>query len=156
MSPLWHDAVDTPCRMPARSTANFGVTVDSKCLHYLIFHQKFRQFVCWKLVFCYTDDCVDGKRFITGSQSLFLQNIGVPHLRQSNYHWHKVRDGRNPSIRTRYLNASGRYPAVNSIIRFNTSLYKFLEASKYSFQEYLASCISCVDINDKCVISAQH
>jgi len=90
----------TPCRTPANSTANNRVTVDSTCLHYLIFHRKFWQSVCWRLVFCYTDVCVDRKRFITGAHTLFLQNISVPHLPQINYQWHKVTDGRNRSART--------------------------------------------------------
>jgi hypothetical protein len=31
--------------MPSSSTANITVTVDSKCLHYLIFHGKIQQSV---------------------------------------------------------------------------------------------------------------
>jgi len=48
----------TPYSMPTRSTANIRVTVDSKCLHYLILYCKFLQSVYWKLMSFRAEDCL--------------------------------------------------------------------------------------------------
>jgi len=47
----------SPCRMPARNTANNKVAVDTNYLHYLTLHWKFLQSVCWKLVSCLAEVC---------------------------------------------------------------------------------------------------
>jgi hypothetical protein len=49
----------TTCRMSASSTANIRVTVDSKCLNYLISSRKFLQVVYWRLVYCHAQGSVD-------------------------------------------------------------------------------------------------
>jgi hypothetical protein len=51
--------ISTPCRMPASSTANIRVTVDSKCLNYLIPRRKFLQALYWRLVSCHAQGSVD-------------------------------------------------------------------------------------------------
>jgi hypothetical protein len=65
------------CRKPLKCTAKFPVTVDSKCLHYLTLHRKFLQSVCWRLVSCPAEGCVEGHSLITGFQTVFRQNFGV-------------------------------------------------------------------------------
>jgi len=59
-------------------------------------------------------------------------------------------------MRTRYVDGSGRYPAVNSLTRVKTRRYKVRETSNCTFQEYLTLCMSCVGISDKCVRLAPH